>query len=230
MEQDRLNAIAELVYSNSIVADIGTDHGLIPIFLSENNIAKKIIATDISEKSLSKLVDKLEEKYWINNIETRVTDGLDGIKKYEVDTIIISGMGGNLIKDILKNNLDIAKSANNLILQPNISIFELRKFLHENGFKIIDERDVIENGKYYQIIKTEVGMEKYKEDYDYEFGKILIENKSSNLLIYLKKYINAKKRVILDLQKKDSFNVEKRILELNENIDYYEKLRDLIEN
>lgn len=230
MEQIRLNIIADLVDKNSIVADIGTDHGLIPIFLSENNIAKKIIATDISNKSLDKLIVKLEEKYWLDNIETRVTDGLNGIRKFEVDTIIISGMGGNLIKEIIAENLDIAKSANNLILQPNISICELRKYLHENGFKIIDEDDAVENGKYYQIIKTETGLEKYHKEYEYEFGKILIEKKSKNLLIYLDKIIKSKKRLITELKEIEGENIDNRINELNNILDYLEELRNLIED
>ncbi|MDL2310920.1 class I SAM-dependent methyltransferase, partial [Peptostreptococcaceae bacterium OttesenSCG-928-C18] len=152
MNQERLIKIANLIGKNSIVADIGTDHGLIPIFLSENNISKKIIASDISERSLSKLVDKLEYNPHILNIETRVSDGLKKIHPFEMDTIVIAGMGGILITRILDESINIAKSANDLILQANNGLCELRKFLHNNGFYISDEDDVIENGKYYQII------------------------------------------------------------------------------
>ena len=145
MNSLRLNEIFNLVDKNSIVADIGTDHGIIPIMLSKFNLAKKIIATDISENSLNKLKEKLKQNDNINNIETRVSDGLNSLFEYEIDTIIISGMGGILIKDILNTNLDIAKTAETLILSPNNSLDVVRKFLVNNNFKIIDEKDVFEN-------------------------------------------------------------------------------------
>ena len=100
----RLKKICNLVDENSIVADIGTDHGIIPIELSKNNMSKKIIATDISKSCLEKLEQKLIYNSNIVNIETRVSDGLDCFDEFEVDTIIISGMGGILIKEILEKN------------------------------------------------------------------------------------------------------------------------------
>ncbi len=230
MQQLRLKEIVDLVEKNSIVADIGTDHGLIPIFLSENKICKKIIASDISEKSLYKLVSRLDDAYWIDNIETRVSNGLNSYKLFEVDTIIISGMGGLLIKQILEDNLDIAKSANNLILQGNNGLSELRHFLHENGFTIIDEKDVFENDKYYQIIKTGNGLEKYKNEYEYEFGKILVENKSENLLENIKRIIISDEKILEKLKSKNSVSAKSRSEELENEIYIYNKLRDKIEN
>ena len=230
MQQLRLKKIVDLVENNSIVADIGTDHGLIPIFLSENKICKKIIASDISEKSLYKLVSRLEEAFWIDNIETRVSNGLNEYRPFEVDTIIISGMGGLLIKQILEENLEIAKSANNLILQGNNGLFELRHFLLENGFKIVDEKDVFENDKYYQIIKTENGLEKYSNEYEYEFGKILIENKSKNLLENIERLIDADEKILKELNFKNSDSAKSRVFELENEIDIYNRLRDEIEN
>ncbi|MBF1276606.1 MAG: SAM-dependent methyltransferase, partial [Parvimonas micra] len=103
----RLKKICNLVDENSIVADIGTDHGIIPIELSKNNMSKKIIATDISKSCLEKLEQKLIYNSNIVNIETRVSDGLDCFDEFEVDTIIISGMGGILIKEILEKNLNV---------------------------------------------------------------------------------------------------------------------------
>ena len=105
MSSLRLKIICDLVDYNSIVADIGTDHGIIPIELSKKSISKKIIATDISKNSLEKLEQKLLYNNNITNIDTRVSDGLDCLEEFEVDTIIISGMGGILIKEILEKNL-----------------------------------------------------------------------------------------------------------------------------
>lgn len=153
--------------------------------MSKNHIAKKIIATDISEDSLEKLEQKLIYNSNIVNIETRVSDGLDCFNEFEVDTIIISGMGGILIKEILERNLTVAKSANNLILSPNNSLDVLRKFLLQNNFVIEKEDDVIENKKYYQILKVKRGKDFYRNDYEYLYGKLLIKNKSENLKLFL---------------------------------------------
>ena len=147
-----------------------------------------------------------------------------------MDTIIISGMGGLLIRQILEDNLDIAKSANNLILQGNNGLYELRHFLLENGFIIIDEKDVFENDKYYQIIKTEIGLEKYNDEYEYEFGKILIDNKSENLLENIKRIVHADEKILKELKSKNSDSAKSRADELEEEIGIYNKLRDKIEN
>lgn len=213
MNSLRLNEIFNLVDKNSIVADIGTDHGIIPIMLSKFNLAKKIIATDISENSLNKLKEKLKQNNNIKNIETRVSDGLNSFFEYEIDTIIISGMGGILIKDILNTNLDIAKAAETLILSPNNSLDVVRKFLTNNNFKIIDEKDVFENSKYYQILKVTYGKDLFYEDYEYNYGKILIKNKSKNLKLFLENELN-KYSLIIDKIENSSMNT-KRIDDIN---------------
>ena len=213
----RLNEICNLVDKNSIVADIGTDHGIIPMMLSKNCISKKIIATDISKNSLEKLEKKLILNDNITNIETRVSDGLDCLDEFEVDTIIISGMGGILIKEILERNLNIAKSANYLILSPNNSLDFLRKFLYENNFFIEKEKDVFENQKYYQILKVKRGKDFYKNEYEYLYGKLLIKNKSENLKLFLENEIKKYESILekINIESKDN----ERILELNGLID-----------
>ncbi|MFT4444622.1 tRNA (adenine(22)-N(1))-methyltransferase [Parvimonas sp. G1967] len=197
----RLKKICNLVDINSIVADIGTDHGIIPIELSKSCISKKIIATDISKNSLEKLEHKLIYNSNIVNIETRVSDGLYCFDEFEVDTIIISGMGGILIKEILEKNLSVAKTANSLILSPNNSLDILRKFLLQNNFVIEKEDDVIENKKYYQILKVKRGKDFYRNSYEFLYGKLLIKNKSENLRIFLenelKKYENILDKINL---------------------------------
>ena len=153
----------------------------------------------------------------ITNIETRVSDGLDCLDEFEVDTIIISGMGGILIKEILERNLNIAKSANYLILSPNNSLDVLRKFLYENNFFIEKEKDVFENQKYYQILKVKRGKDFYKNEYEYLYGKLLIKNKSENLKLFLENEIKKYESILekINIESKDN----ERILELNGLID-----------
>ena len=209
MSSLRLKKICDLVDYNSIVADIGTDHGIIPIELSKKSISKKIIATDISKDSLEKLEQKLLYNNNIANIDTRVSDGLDCIEEFEVDTIIISGMGGILIKEILEKNLHIAKTANYLILSPNNSLDILRKFLFKNNF-VIDK-------EYYQIIKVKRGKDFYNSDLEFLYGKELIKNKSENLKIYLESELK-KYSIIIEKIKKES-NRNSRISEINKLVE-----------
>ena len=229
MKKRRLEEIINLVEDNSIVADIGTDHGIVPYELIKSNKAKKVIASDISEKSLDKLREKLDYLDEPEKIILNVSDGLDNLNEYQVDTIIISGMGGNLIVDILNKNIDVAKSANCLILGANNSLSVLRKFLRDNSFEIIEEVDLFENDKYYQIIKVKVGKQLFSNDYEYEFGKFLIDNKSENLKQYIKQQIENKKTILSNISEKDSDNVKNAIDNIKIEIKELEKVLNKIE-
>ena len=229
MKKHRLEEIINLVEDNSIVADIGTDHGIVPYELIKSNKAKKVIASDISEKSLDKLREKLDYLDEPEKIILNVSDGLDNLNEYQVDTIIISGMGGNLIVDILNKNIDVAKSANCLILGANNSLSLLRKFLHDNSFEIIEEVDLFENDKYYQIIKVKVGKQLFLNEYEYEFGKFLIDNKSENLKQYIQQQVDNKKTILSNISEKDSDNVKNAIDNINVEIKELEKVLNKIE-
>ncbi|MDU5272911.1 MAG: class I SAM-dependent methyltransferase [Finegoldia magna] len=229
MKKLRLEEIIKLVEKNSIVADIGTDHGIVPYELVKSAKAKKVIASDISEKSLDKLREKLDYLDEPEKIVLNVSDGLDNLNEYQVDTIIISGMGGNLIVDILNKNLDIAKSANCLILGANNSLALLRRFLHENSFEIIEEVDLFENDKYYQIIKAKVGKQLFVNEYEYEFGKYLIDNKSEYLKKYINQQIENKNNILSNLSDKNSDSVKSAIENINVEVNELEKVLDKIE-
>lgn len=226
----RLEKIVEFVDNNSIVADIGTDHGLVPIYLSKNRIAKRIIGIDVSEKSLLKLKLKIENNLKYQNIYPIVSDGLKGLKPFEVDTIIISGMGGLLISKILSDSPEVAKSVNTLILQGNNNIEALRRFLHENGYIIADESDVFENNKYYQILKVESGLEQYKKDYYYEFGKILIEKGSYNLNKFINLEIKKIDNIIDNIKALSKEEMTEKINNFNERKEYLRQVTKEIES
>ncbi|NMA85718.1 MAG: SAM-dependent methyltransferase, partial [Tissierellia bacterium] len=149
---NRLKKIADFVPNNSIVADIGCDHGYIPIYLIKNNISKKVIAVDISENSIEKTIENVKNNNLEEDIEIRIGDGLDKILPFEIDTVIIAGMGGLLIRDILDKDKVKTNTISNFILQPNIASKELREYLYENNFEIIDEELVKEGDKFYEII------------------------------------------------------------------------------
>jgi tRNA (adenine22-N1)-methyltransferase len=148
----RLQAIADLVTAKQTVADIGTDHGILPIYLIRNRNLSKVIAADVNEDPLQK-AEKLIQRYQLaHRIELRLGDGLKILEAGEADSIIIAGMGGRLIRDIIRASSDIAEKAEQMILQPIQSVPTLRKYLLTHGYLIKDEKLVQEKHRFYEII------------------------------------------------------------------------------
>ncbi|MBC7087170.1 MAG: SAM-dependent methyltransferase [Tissierellales bacterium] len=193
----RLQSLINYVPQNSIVADIGTDHGYVPCALIENGISKYVIATDVSQNSLSKTTELIDTKLFKDKITTRVGNGLEPIKPFEVDTVIIAGMGGTLISEILNQNLKKADTYINFILQPMVASTELRIFLNNNGFEIIDEDLVEEDDFIYEIIFAKRGLEFIGDDIYFEISNKLI-NKKHHLL---EKFISKKIEQCIDVKK-----------------------------
>lgn len=215
---ERMMSIVKYVPVNSIVADIGTDHGYIPIHLIENNISKLVIAADVSKGSLNKTIIGIEEMRLQERIYPRLGDGLQVIKPFEVDTVVIAGMGGLLIKDILDKDKGITNSITNFILQPNIAVKELREYLLSNGFTICDEDLVKEDGKYYEIIFAKKGIELIREEIYYDVSPILIRKKHPLLKEYIEHKINSNQDIMEAI--KDNKSSEK-------SMERYEELKDL---
>lgn len=183
----RLSAIKNRIKAE-VAADIGTDHAYIPIHLIQENRAKKVIAADIKEGPARIAKENIEKNGLSKKIEVRIGSGLSVLKKGEADTIIIAGMGGILISEIIDANIDIAKSSK-LVLQPMNAQYELRKYLIENGFKITGEDMEIEGFKVYNIMDVEIGnQEKFKTDFEYQIPKYLKEHK------YFKNLLEKKQR------------------------------------
>ena len=148
---NRLALCAEMVRKNSRIADIGTDHAYLPIYLIKTNKASHVLACDIRQKPLDNAAANVK-KTNTENVELRLCDGLSGVEPHEVDTIVIAGMGGEVISGILNSCPWIKDNRYHLLLQPMTSADALRQFLCENGFEIADETAVEDNGKIYTII------------------------------------------------------------------------------
>ena len=224
---NRLLEVANFVPKDSIVADIGTDHGYIPVFLVENNISNKVIATDISEKSLDKTVNYIKELNLRNNIEPRLGDGLETIKPCEVDTIIMAGMGGILIIEILEKNKDIRDSITHFIFQPMIASNELRKYLIYNNFKIIDEGLAKEDNKFYEIIYARRGEDYIEEDIYYDISKKLIDKNHPLLKEFIEYKINILNNILEELKDKESKKSKDRFKEVKGLKMRYEELNNI---
>lgn len=181
----RLETIAALVPKGTRACDIGCDHGYLAIYLTKNNIASMVIAADLNESPLERARQNIK-KIGGDSIELRLCDGLSGIKKSEVDTVIIAGMGGNVISDII-GRCDWAKSEGlTFILQPTTSAEVLREFLCKNGFEIVSETVVFENNKLYSIMVSKYTAYSNMTDKGfYYIGKVT--PKTANGFKYIKK-------------------------------------------
>ena len=181
----RLLTVAKMVKESDAVADIGTDHAYVPIYLVLNNIVNKAIAMDINKGPLKRAYENINRFSLNDKIKTRLSDGLTELKNNEVDTVIIAGMGGILINDILENDKDRLTSVKNFILQPMTAIEETRKYLSYSGFKIVAEKLAKEDDKIYTVIFATRGDMKIDREINYYIGKSLIENKDENLPEFL---------------------------------------------
>lgn len=220
----RLRAIVNFCDKNKIIADIGTDHGFVPNFLYEEDYNRKIIATDISLNSLNKAIEFTELRGNKGKIEHIVCNGLEKIPP--VEQIIIAGMGGILISKILDRDFEKARQAEKLILQPMQQVDYLRKFLYDKGFKILDEKIVFEDNKFFHIIVA--NYKAIKEEYrdiDLKVSKLLRNRKDKDLIEFLKYLINYNIFIIKNIEGSSQRSIYKKDKLREENI----KLKEILD-
>lgn len=154
----RLKLIATLINNDNVI-DIGCDHALLDIYLSMSG--KKCIASDISEKVLENAKKNIKLYKLTDKIGLILSDGTKNINIPEKSSIVISGMGANTIIDILKNT--IHDNIDELIIQSNNELDNLRKNICEMGYYIDKEEAILDKNKYYVIIKFKKGFKKYNK-------------------------------------------------------------------
>ena len=150
----RMQALADQVSAGAVFADIGTDHGFLPIYLVEQKKVERAIAMDVRPGPLSRAKEHVQEAGLEAKIELRLSDGLEKLSVGEAQTILISGMGGPLMEGILIRGAAVAKEATELILQPQSEIDGFRRFLAREGYVILEEDMCLDEGKYYFLMKV----------------------------------------------------------------------------
>ncbi|MGI5825277.1 MAG: tRNA (adenine(22)-N(1))-methyltransferase [Bacillota bacterium] len=214
---NRLLAVAKQVEKDARVADIGTDHGYLAVYLTVNNISDYVIATDRAKGPLTSATQLVELLSLDAKIDTRLGDGLDVLKADEVDNICIAGMGGMTIIDILKAHPEIVGSVKKLILQPQRGASKVRRYLMENGLKIVKEEIAEDDGFYYVIIAAEPGNMELTED-EIAFGPYLLSNGHplyKNMLCLKRRDLE---QLLVSLSEDNTEELIKRKNQLNEEI------------
>jgi tRNA (adenine22-N1)-methyltransferase len=198
--------------------------------LISNNISKYIIATDISQGSLNKAINYVKELQFEKRIETRLGNGLEIFKPFEIDTVIIAGMGGLLIQEILEQNIEMTNSITNFILQPMIAGKELREYLINNKFKIVKETLAKEDNKFYEIIYAKKGIDSIDKDIYFEIGKSLIINNHPLLKEFVEYKIQSTLNILKDLEGISSEKGRTRYEELTNKVNGYREVLTEIES
>lgn len=215
---DRLKQIANHIESREDIADIGTDHGYLPLYLLEQNPKRKAIFADVNEGPLTKAKSIIRNQYPeadINDYDLRQGDGLAPIESGEVDTVIIAGMGGILIRDILAFDINKTKSYEKFILQPRTAADKLRKWLVKEELFIVDEDLAYEKGRICEIIVVKPGLKKTNKEFitdlDYEFSPILINKRNNITKEWIENLINTEEKIKSSIVNKGNSSAKEKL-------------------
>ena len=191
---NRLTTASALVTQGYTLADVGTDHGYIPIYLLQQEKIPSAIAMDINEGPLERAKEHIALYGLQAYIQTRLSDGVAALKPGEVEAVLIAGRGGGLVMHILQDGEQVCRTAKELILQPQSEIERVREFLREEGYTILAEDMVYEDGKFYPMMKVQYQGENENAQKASEvlklsdlYGGLLLQNRHPVLKTFLEK-------------------------------------------
>ncbi|MBQ6807055.1 MAG: SAM-dependent methyltransferase [Lachnospiraceae bacterium] len=209
----RLSAVASMVSMGNRVCDVGCDHGFVPIYLVQQGISPQVLAMDVNEGPLEQAREHIRAYDLASYIKTRLSDGLKAYQEGEADSLICAGMGGRLMMQILCENEDKTSSFGELILQPQSDIELFRCFLRKQGYQLVEENMIEEDGKYYPMMKvvkqerrcetvpcgesTEAAWHQRMED---RYGPLLLQKKHPVLYRYLEREKRICEQILGQLQ------------------------------
>lgn len=229
---ERLKIIANEIEAGETVADIGTDHGFLPIFLWENKISPKVIMSDISSGSLKKAEDNCKELYPYETFDLRLGNGIEVLTDKEVDNIVIAGMGGILMTEILGSDIKKAKGFKKIVLQPRNNIGFLRHWLLNNGFSVSNEQ-LVREGKYIcevlTVIPKEIAVTRSmgSERIEYQFPLTLTNFAGPLTKEYLSNKLKAEGLILQNMEKGNNVS-PKELRSQKHRIDYIERLINIL--
>lgn len=234
----RLQTVANAVTPGSRVADVGTDHGYVPIYLVERGLCPGAIAMDVNEGPLARAEEHIRAEGLSDRIQTRKSDGLAALAPEETDAVVIAGMGGALMCRILQDATAFLEAGRELILQPQSEWFKVRRLLSASGYRITQEWFLEEEGKYYVVIKAgpvpgtlaedaanaaadDAGgdaadgaagdaRDRFTDDFTCRYGAFLLDRRDPVLIAYLKKEAQKKRQILHNLSETDDKQRQRR--------------------
>ena len=211
----RLSAIFDL-FSGEIAADVGSDHGKLIISLFEQGKIKKGYAIDNKKGPFTRLKQEIENHNIINNVIPMLSDGISELPN-DVDSVIIAGMGGHLIVNILQSHQEKLSNVQRIFVDAHNGLYEVRKNITELGYHISKEQILLEDGIYYEIIEFEKGAKDCLSDDECEYGPFLIKEKSPIFIQKHKERIAQIEKIISEKdipeERRNNLLEEKRRLE-----------------
>jgi tRNA (adenine22-N1)-methyltransferase len=227
---NRLRKAASYLPKGSLFADIGSDHAYLPCFVCLTDPTAKAIAGEINEGPYNNAFQTVEKYKLQHQIDVRLGNGLEILKKGEVHQLIITGMGGALIRSILASGADKLAEVNRIIVQPNNESGTLRKWLEKYRYTIFDENILEENGQIYEIIAAEQQKQKQQHplltEKELLFGPILMKKQSDVFIKHWKHQYKKYKQVIEEMKKAKVPNNEK-LLQFEEEMNWIEEVIQL---
>ncbi len=236
----RLTTIAEHIESGSRVADIGSDHALLPVYLVQSGIAVKVVAGEVNAGPLRAAKRQVESAGLASCIDVRSGNGLQVIAPYEADTVTIAGMGGSLIRDILEAGREQLSGVKRLVLQPNVGEDSVRYWLADNGWFLSAERIVEEDGLTYEILiadRVDNAEEKNRVLYEqrtiagrslstavlFRLGPYLIQESSDIYLAKWRSELAKRKSIVKQIAQASSPEAQARMQKLQQEINELEE-------
>ena len=206
----RLETVASMVTKGNRAADVGCDHGFVPIFLVESGISPLAVAADVRPGPLSRAKEHIKEHRLEEKIQTRLSDGLANIKPGEADSLIMSGK--------------------ELILSPQSELFDVRRYLVSNGYLIEYEHMLCDEGKFYFIFHVLVKKDEREwSEEEYRYGKDICKDDMKTFLAYLEKEERQYEQILEKMkQAPENDRAVQRIAQLHQDITCLKKRRQLV--
>jgi len=224
----RLQAIADGINNCEVLVDVGTDHANLPIYLILKGKAAKAIASDINKGPIEIARKRIKQYKLESKIEARQGSGLTVLKPQEADTIVIAGMGGMLISEIIEQSKEVAEAAKVLIMQPMLDSGKLRRYLMENGYDIFEEELAKEGKKIYEIIWAKFTGEKQVISSLMDIGHKILEKKHPLALELIDKKVTELQNIIQKLGEPETEMGQRRMQECKELLNYYNEVKQWV--
>jgi tRNA (adenine22-N1)-methyltransferase len=213
-----MQRLASMVEPGNRLADVGTDHGYIPIALVQEGKIPSAIAMDVNAGPLKRAEEHIHAFGLDTYIRTRLSDGLAKLNAGEADTVLIAGMGGQLTVRILSGGAHCLDTVKELILQPQSEIFLVRRWLAEHEFRIVEEDIVLDDGKYYPMMKAVHGRSGKMDEAQFYYGNAMLQKSRDVWTAYLTRERTKKEQILSTLKQNGQTKTAERVQEMEKEI------------